>query len=78
LGTDPGEETVMPITVTVNGKNEQVEDHTSLDHYISGKNLDPKTVVVELNMDIIPQDKLSETILQDNDTLEILRFVGGG
>ena len=67
----------MPITVTVNGKNEQVEYHTSLHHYISGKDLDPKTVVVELNMDIIPQDKLSETILQDNDTLEILLLAPG-
>lgn len=35
-------------------------------------------VAVELNRDIAPRDRWSETILKDGDQLEIVHFVGGG
>jgi len=35
-------------------------------------------VAVELNRDIVPRDRWSETILQDGDKLEVVHFVGGG
>ena len=38
----------------------------------------PKRVAVELNENIVPRVKYSETFLEDGDTLEIVRFVGGG
>lgn len=68
----------MTVTVTVNGKKEQIAERTSVLQYISGKNIDPKTVVVELNMDIIKREQQEQIFLQDDDNLEILRFVGGG
>ena len=54
---------------------------------IAGKNLleylkeagfEPERVVVERNLDIIPKDELGNTIIQDEDVIEVLRFVGGG
>ena len=39
---------------------------------------DPERVVVERNLDIIPKDELGNTIIQDEDVIEVLRFVGGG
>jgi len=35
-------------------------------------------VAVELNRDIVPRDRWSETALNDGDRLEIVHFVGGG
>ena len=39
---------------------------------------EPERVVVERNLDIIPKDELGNTIIQDEDVIEVLRFVGGG
>ena len=39
---------------------------------------EPARVVVERNLEIIPKDQLSDVVLQDEDVLEVLRFVGGG
>jgi sulfur carrier protein len=38
----------------------------------------PDRVAVELNRDIVPRDRWSETVLADGDRLEIVHFVGGG
>jgi sulfur carrier protein len=35
-------------------------------------------VAVELNRDIVPRDRWSETRLHDGDRLEVVHFVGGG
>ena len=35
-------------------------------------------VVVEQNLQIIPQDQLENTLIQEGDQIEILCFVGGG
>lgn len=35
-------------------------------------------VAVELNRDIVPRDRWSETKLSEGDRLEVVHFVGGG
>ena len=35
-------------------------------------------VAVELNREIVPRDRWSETQLKDGDRLEVVHFVGGG
>jgi sulfur carrier protein len=35
-------------------------------------------VAVELNEEIVSKAKYDETILKDGDTVEVVRFVGGG
>jgi sulfur carrier protein len=35
-------------------------------------------VAVELNRDIVPRDRWTETALSEGDRLEIVHFVGGG
>lgn len=35
-------------------------------------------IAVELNEEIVPKDKYGEITLKDGDSLEIVRFVGGG
>jgi sulfur carrier protein len=38
----------------------------------------PDRVAVELNREIVPRDRWSQTHLKDGDRLEIVHFVGGG
>ncbi|MGA9308247.1 MAG: sulfur carrier protein ThiS [Candidatus Sulfotelmatobacter sp.] len=38
----------------------------------------PDRVAVELNRDIVPRDRWTQTHLKDGDRLEIVHFVGGG
>jgi thiamine biosynthesis protein ThiS len=33
---------------------------------------------VERNLEIIPRDRLGAVVLEDGDSVEVLRFVGGG
>jgi sulfur carrier protein len=40
--------------------------------------LTPDRIAVELNREIVPRGKWSETELRDGDKLEIVHFVGGG
>ena len=35
-------------------------------------------VAVELNGNIVPKAKYAETVVKENDTLEVVSFVGGG
>jgi sulfur carrier protein len=35
-------------------------------------------VAVELNRDIVPRDRWTETLLNQGDRLEVVHFVGGG
>jgi sulfur carrier protein len=65
------------IKITVNGKNEDVEK-TSVTDYLKNKNININTVVVEINGLIIQKNNLSNTMLNENDKIEIIRFIGGG
>ena len=63
--------------VTINGKQEEAAGMTIL-AYLQQEGYVPERVVVERNLDIIPRESLDNTFLKDGDSVEILRFVGGG
>ena len=46
--------------------------------YLMETGYDSSRDVVERNLEIVPQDQLESVIIQDEDSIEILRFVGGG
>ncbi|MFR5356431.1 MAG: sulfur carrier protein ThiS [Clostridia bacterium] len=35
-------------------------------------------MVVEKNLEIIPKDQFGQVVIQDEDVIEVVRFVGGG
>ena len=63
--------------VTINGKQEQADGMTIL-AYLQQAGYTPERVVVEKNLEIIPRESLNSTLLEDGDSVEVLRFVGGG
>ena len=64
--------------IRLNGQHTAMADGTSIGDLIRSKGLDPETVVVEHNLSIVPADEWDRIPLEDDDTLEVLRFVGGG
>ena len=50
----------------------------TLAQLIDSLGMKPDRVAVELNLEIAPRDRWSQTILKDGDRLEIVHFVGGG
>ena len=64
--------------VNINGKKEEVGKNISIDTLLKLKELDPGRVVVEQNRSIIPGDRWGDTLILENDNIEIISFVGGG
>jgi len=66
------------MNITVNGKQETVKPGTTISDFLKSKDLKPEEVVVEHNLEIVNRDNLGDAILAENDSLEVIRFVGGG
>ncbi|WP_291326271.1 sulfur carrier protein ThiS [Desulfovibrio sp. UCD-KL4C] len=64
--------------IIVNGKETEINDEMTVLALLNLKQIASETVVVELNKEIIPSDTFDNTMLNDGDHLEVLRFVGGG
>lgn len=41
-------------------------------------NYNPKRVAVEINLEIIPKSEYDNHVLNDEDSVEVVQFVGGG
>lgn len=50
----------------------------SVSEYLTENGYDIKRVAVELNGDILPKAQYESTILNDEDSVEVVSFVGGG
>jgi thiamine biosynthesis protein ThiS len=69
--------TIMEITV--NGeKRVGLTSPLTVAELIEQLGINPKSIIVELNFEIVTKNKVSETKVQDGDTIEIIRLVGGG
>lgn len=64
--------------ITFNGKKRTINEDINIATFIVDNNYKPEHVVVELNEEIIPKEKYEQIVLKQNDTLEVLSFMGGG
>ncbi len=64
--------------ITVNGKSRKVADKTTLVKLLKDLGLDEETVIIELNRDVLPKGAYASVLLSEGDSLEFVRFVGGG
>ena len=63
--------------LTINGESIEATGK-SVAAYLDEAGFDARHVAVELNLEIVPPDRFSDTILKDGDSLEIVHFVQGG
>ncbi len=64
--------------IVVNGEARRVAERSSLLDLLETLGLDPRTVVIELNREIVRRPRLGETVLAAGDAVELVHFVGGG
>jgi thiamine biosynthesis protein ThiS len=64
--------------ITVNGDDRRVPAPATLLDLLDHLGLDPRSVVVELNREIVRRPRLGDTSLADGDSVELVHFVGGG
>ncbi len=62
----------------VNGTLITLDKSQTLFDFLQSQSIDFNTIAVERNGEIIPRSTYQNVILSDEDTLEIVRFVGGG
>lgn len=62
----------------VNGEMFEFREGMTVSNLIAEMGFSEAMVAVELNLDILPRDSFSSTVIKENDCIEVVRFVGGG
>ena len=66
------------LRIVVNGDDRRVPGPATLLALLEHLGLDARTVVVELNREIVRRPNLGATHLSEGDSVELVHFVGGG
>jgi len=64
--------------LTINGDRREIDEGLTLAAYLHLLNLRPQMVVVERNGGIVPRADYAQTLLAENDTLELVQMMAGG
>ena len=64
--------------VKVNGTEREYRPGMSVLQLLEEMGYSITRVAVEKNVEIVPKNRLSDTYLEDEDSLEVVSFVGGG
>ena len=62
----------------LNGKTVALKEDISVKDLLENYDLNPQKVVVEVNMEILDDEVYSTYLLKNEDTVEVISFVGGG
>lgn len=62
----------------VNGQQVALDEPVSVAQYLAANGYRDERVAIELNGEIIPRERRSEAMLDDQCVLEIVQFVQGG
>jgi thiamine biosynthesis protein ThiS len=66
------------LRILVNGEPREVEQNISLSKLVAVLNLKAEQVAIELNQTVVRRAHWENTLLQTDDKVEIVHFVGGG
>lgn len=64
--------------IQLNGSTKTITEATTVAGLVQELGVSIASVVIELNLSILQPDSYATVLLQDNDHVEIIRFVGGG
>lgn len=64
--------------ISVNGKQQIVEEGTTVRELLNRMRVDSRKVAVELNLEIVAKSAYDRTQLEEEDQVEIVHFIGGG
>jgi len=66
------------MALIVNGEERPFEEGQSVQDLLMSIGLDPKKVAIERNLEIVPKSQFADILVQDEDKIEIVHFIGGG
>lgn len=64
--------------ITVNGQRREYSGPPWMTSLLESLGISPRPVVVERNLRIVPRNELEQEPVAEGDSIEIIRFVGGG
>jgi thiamine biosynthesis protein ThiS len=66
------------LRIQLNGEPREVKENISLPELVAGLSLKPEQIAIELNQNVVRRAQWETTLLQAEDKIEIVHFVGGG
>jgi sulfur carrier protein len=66
------------IAVTVNGKPRELEGPLTVTAFLKALDINARQVAVALNGEVVPRSEWTRVTINDGDTVEVVRAVGGG
>jgi thiamine biosynthesis protein ThiS len=64
--------------IIVNGETMSLAQPISLQAWLTDHGINSELIAVEHNQNLLTKEQYASTIIQEGDSLEIVRFVGGG
>ncbi len=64
--------------IFVNGEPRELPDGATVSTLVAALDLAGRRIAVEVNEDIVPKGLHAQTVLRDNDRIEIVHAIGGG
>lgn len=64
--------------IQVNGQPREIPSGMTVESLLRLLELPPGRVAVERNRRVVPRSRHADAVLEEGDTLELVRFVGGG
>ena len=77
-GGDRGDVNEPSIQIRVNGRPRSARAGQSVAELLEELEVDRRTVVVEVNREIVARNRVEEVKLEPDDEVEVVHFVGGG
>ncbi len=64
--------------IQLNGKKININSKLSVFDVLKKYKINEKKVAIELNGKILPRDNLKKKLINNNDIIEVVQFIGGG
>ena len=64
--------------IQLNGSSYEINGGTNLTQLLDKLEISSKKVAIEVNGEIIEKNKYAELVLNEDDKVEIVHFIGGG
>ena len=64
--------------IKLNGEETIIEGKINVLNLVKEYKLNPQAVIIEYNLNVLDKDKYDKTYLNEDDQVEIVKFIGGG
>ena len=64
--------------IQLNGNSYEIDDGSNLNELLNKLKIEKNKVAIEVNGEIIERKKYQKLVLNKNDKVEIVHFIGGG